>query len=392
MKKKKWCKVRHKFWFTIMRPIFSFLFWKKYGYKAENYKLDRKQNYLIICNHSCSLDPFMLGKSFFRPIYFVASDDLLKNGFISKIMKHTVAPIPIRKGTMDISSIRNCISIAKEGGTIGIFPEGNRTYSGEISYLGINLVKFIRKLDLPLIIYHIDGGYGLDPRWGKKSRRGKGSRGYVQRLLSKEELCSLKDEELLKIINTNLSQEISPSLRFKSKEKAEYLERVLFVCPKCHALETLVSEKNAIKCKCCSLEATYEEDLSFSSNEPSFKFKKVSEWMNYQKEYLKDLAIEENKVLLGDEKVTLISCLEGKEKEVELVGKLQMNSKSFIIKGEKEIQFFFKDIKQVENQGKHKLLFYIGKDYYEFKGEERFSSYKYYLMFNRINNTLENTL
>ena len=392
MKKKKWCKARHKFWFTIMRPIFSFLFWKKYGYKAENYKLDRKQNYLIICNHSCSLDPFMLGKSFFRPIYFVASDDLLKNGFISKIMKHTVAPIPIRKGTMDISSIRNCISIAKEGGTIGIFPEGNRTYSGEISYLGINLVKFIRKLDLPLIIYHIDGGYGLDPRWGKKSRRGKGSRGYVQRVLSKEELCSLKDEELLKIINTNLSQEISPSLRFKSKEKAEYLERVLFVCPKCHALETLVSEKNAIKCKCCSLEATYEEDLSFSSNEPSFKFKKVSEWMNYQKEYLKDLAIEENKVLLGDEKVTLISCLEGKEKEVELVGKLQMNSKSFIIKGEKEIQFFFKDIKQVENQGKHKLLFYIGKDYYEFKGGERFSSYKYYLMFNRINNTLENTL
>ena len=392
MKKKKWCKVRHKFWFTIMRPIFSFLFWKKYGYKAENYKLDRKQNYLIICNHSCSLDPFMLGKSFFRPIYFVASDDLLKNGFISKIMKHTVAPIPIRKGTMDISSIRNCISIAREGGTIGIFPEGNRTYSGEISYLGINLVKFIRKLDLPLIIYHIDGGYGLDPRWGKKSRRGKGSRGYVQRALSKEELCSLKDEELLKIINTNLSQEISPSLRFKSKEKAEYLERVLFVCPKCHALETLVSEKNAIKCKCCSLEATYEEDLSFSSNEPSFKFKKVSEWMNYQKEYLKDLAIEENKVLLGDEKVTLISCLEGKEKEVELVGKLQMNSKSFIIKGEKEIQFFFKDIKQVENQGKHKLLFYIGKDYYEFKGGERFSSYKYYLMFNRINNTLENTL
>ena len=392
MKKKKWCKVRHKFWFTIMRPIFSFLFWKKYGYKAENYKLDRKQNYLIICNHSCSLDPFMLGKSFFRPIYFVASDDLLKNGFISKIMEHTVAPIPIRKGTMDISSIRNCISIAKEGGTIGIFPEGNRTYSGEISYLGINLVKFIRKLDLPLIIYHIDGGYGLDPRWGKKSRRGKGSRGYVQRVLSKEELCSLKDEELLKIINTNLSQEISPSLRFKSKEKAEYLERVLFVCPKCHALETLVSEKNAIRCKCCSLEATYEEDLSFSSNDPSFKFKKVSEWMNYQKEYLKDLAIEENKVLLGDEKVTLISCLEGKEKEVELVGKLQMNSKSFIIKGEKEIQFFFKDIKQVENQGKHKLLFYIGKDYYEFKGGERFSSYKYYLMFNRINNTLENTL
>ena len=375
-----------------MRPIFSFLFWKKYGYKAENYKLDRKQNYLIICNHSCSLDPFMLGKSFFRPIYFVASDDLLKNGFISKIMKHTVAPIPIRKGTMDISSIRNCISIAKEGGTIGIFPEGNRTYSGEISYLGINLVKFIRKLDIPLIIYHIDGGYGLDPRWGKKSRRGKGSRGYVQRVLSKEELCSLKDEELLKIINTNLSQEISPSLRFKSKEKAEYLERVLFVCPKCHALETLVSEKNAIRCKCCSLEATYEEDLSFSSNDPSFKFKKVSEWMNYQKEYLKDLAIEENKVLLGDEKVTLISCLEGKEKEVELVGKLQMNSKSFIIKGEKEIQFFFKDIKQVENQGKHKLLFYIGKDYYEFKGGERFSSYKYYLMFNRINNTLENTL
>ena len=206
-----------------MRPIFSVLFWKKYGYKAEKFKLDKKQNYLIICNHSCSLDPFMLGKSFFRPIYFVASDDLLKNGFVSKIMNHTVSPIPIRKGTMDISSIKTCISIAKEGGTIGIFPEGNRTYSGDISYLGMNLVKFIRKLDLPLIIYHIDGGYGLDPRWGNKSRKGKGSKGYVQRLLTKEELSSLQDEELILLINSNLNQEISPSLRFKSKIKAKYL-------------------------------------------------------------------------------------------------------------------------------------------------------------------------
>lgn len=392
MKKKKWCKARHKFWFTIMRPIFSFLFWKKYAYKAEIYKLDKKQNYLIICNHSCSLDPFMVGKSFYRPIYYVASDDLLKNGLTSKIMKHTVAPIPIRKGTIDIASIKTCISIAREGGTIGIFPEGNRTYSGDISYLGMNLVKFIRKLDLPLIIYHIDGGYGLDPRWGKKSRRGKGSKGYVQKLLSKEELLSLSDEELLHIINTNLSQEISPSLRFKSKEKAEYLERVLFVCPQCHSLESLVSNKNVIKCQSCSLQATYQEDLTFSSNEPSFTFRKVNEWMNYQKEFLKDLVIEDDKVLLSDNNVTLISCLEGKEKEVMLTGRLEMYSKSFILKGEKNIEFLFTDIKQVENQGKHKLLFYIGKDYYQFKGEERFSSYKYYLMFNRINNTLENTL
>ncbi|MGN1295375.1 MAG: hypothetical protein ACI4U5_03110, partial [Bacilli bacterium] len=279
-----------------------------------------------------------------------------------------------------------------EGGTIGIFPEGNRTYSGDISYLGMNLVKFIRKLDLPLIIYHIDGGYGLDPRWGKKSRRGKGSKGYVQKLLSKEELLSLSDEELLHIINTNLSQEISPSLRFKSKEKAEYLERVLFVCPQCHSLESLVSNKNVIKCQSCSLQATYQEDLTFSSNEPSFTFRKVNEWMNYQKEFLKDLVIEDDKVLLSDNNVTLISCLEGKEKEVMLTGRLEMYSKSFILKGEKNIEFLFTDIKQVENQGKHKLLFYIGKDYYQFKGEERFSSYKYYLMFNRINNTLENTL
>ena len=58
----------------------------------------------------------------------------------------------------------------------------------------------------------------------------------------------------------------------------------------------------------------------------------------------------------------------------------------------KDLEEIDPSIKQVENQGKHKLLFYIGKDYYEFKGGERFSSYKYYLMFNRINNTLENTL
>ena len=214
MKKKKWCHFRHKIWFSLMRPIFKVLLKVKYNYKAKPFKV-RKQNYLVISNHTCTLDPFLICASIKKPVYFIASDDIMKNGFVSRFIGHAVAPIPIRKGSMDIGCIKKSISVAKEGGTIGLFPEGNRTYSGELGNIDISLIKFIRMLKIPLLIYYIDGGYGMDPRWGKKSRYSSGAVGSVKKEISVEEISKLSDEELMKIIKENLSQNYNHNLTFK---------------------------------------------------------------------------------------------------------------------------------------------------------------------------------
>ena len=57
------------------------------------------------------------------------------------------------------------------------------------------------------------------------------------------------DEELGDLIKKGLYvNEHQSNELFKSKRKAEYLERILFVCPSCLSLETITSNKNKINC------------------------------------------------------------------------------------------------------------------------------------------------
>ena len=99
------------------------------------------------------------------PVYYMATEDIFSNGWISKVIKYLVAPIPIKKQTTDIRAILNCLKVAKEGGSICIAPEGNRTYSGRTEYMNPSIVSLARKLRMPILIYRIEGGYGSEPRW-----------------------------------------------------------------------------------------------------------------------------------------------------------------------------------------------------------------------------------
>ena len=52
---------------------------------------------------------FFVGMSFLRPIYYVATEDIFSMGFLSKLIRFLVAPIPIKKQTTDIGqSNRGC--------------------------------------------------------------------------------------------------------------------------------------------------------------------------------------------------------------------------------------------------------------------------------------------
>ena len=79
--------------------------------------------YLILFNHQTAFDQFFTSIAFKKHIYYIASEDLFSNGFLSKLITWLVAPIPFRKSTSDIAAIKNCLRIVKEGGSIGMAPE-----------------------------------------------------------------------------------------------------------------------------------------------------------------------------------------------------------------------------------------------------------------------------
>ena len=71
-----------------------------------------------------------------------------------------------------METIRKTKRIVQQGGSIGIFPEGNTSYSGQTVQILPATVKLIKMLKIPVIIMNIKGMYLSYPRWAiyKKKR------------------------------------------------------------------------------------------------------------------------------------------------------------------------------------------------------------------------------
>ena len=144
MKKKKnlWVKKRHARVFAFLRFALAPIMRIKYRYKPVKSDLPEGP-YLILSNHQASMDPFWVSKSFRFPIYFFASDDIF-NLKISPLIEYLVAPIPKSKSLTDLKAVKDVLRVLKEGGAVGIFPEGNRTIGGgqwEVTDASAKLVK-----------------------------------------------------------------------------------------------------------------------------------------------------------------------------------------------------------------------------------------------------------
>ena len=220
----------------------------KYGIHVEKFKEQRNTPYLILLNHQTPFDQFFVGMAFKGPVYYLATEDLFSMGWISSVIRWLVAPIPIRKQTMDVSAVMTCIRVAQEGGTISIAPEGNRTYSGKTEYMSPAIASLARKLKLPIALYRIEGGYGAQPRWSDSVRKGK-MRSYVARVIEPQEYETLTNDELFAQIEQGLyvNEGVANGI-FRSSKRAEYLERAMYVCPFC-GLSVFESHGNEITCK-----------------------------------------------------------------------------------------------------------------------------------------------
>ena len=193
-KKKNWTLPRHKVITTLLRYPLSLYCRLVYGLRIPRKNERIRQQSLILLNHQTPFDQFFVGMYCAKPVYYMATEDIFSNGWVSKLIKWLVAPIPIKKQTTDIKAVMNCIKVAREGGNICIAPEGNRTYSGKTEYMNPAIAPMAKKLGLPIVLFRIEGGYGKEPRWSDVVRRGK-LEGTTSRVISPEEAKSIIDSE-----------------------------------------------------------------------------------------------------------------------------------------------------------------------------------------------------
>ena len=387
-KKKKWLKLRHKILTAVLRVFVHPYTVLKYNIKVERFKEQGKRAYLVLFNHQTAYDQFFVSMAFRGPVYYVASEDIFSMGWLSSLIKYIVAPIPIKKQSTDVSAVLNCMRVAKEGGTIAMAPEGNRTFSGKTEYMNPAIVPLVKKLKLPLALYRIEGGYGVHPRWSDEIRKGK-MRSFVSKVVEPEDYLKLSDEELFELIKNELFvDEAVADGEFLSKNRAEYLERAIYVCPYC-GLSEFESNGAKMKCKKCELEIVYNENKTISANEENFPFEFINDWYEYQNEFIKNTSLEnyrENPIYCEKANLYKVNLYKNKELVFENASlKLFENKITFECENQTR-EFLFEDVSVVSVLGKNKLNFYFGDEVYQISADKRFNALKYVHIFYKHKN------
>ncbi len=379
-------RARHRFYFCFLRFVGVIIGWI-YGCRYQIFRGKRGQNYFILANHQTLLDPAILAMSFRAPVYFVAGETLFNDSIPSRLLRHCFAPIKKRKGEADVASIRSMVRVAREGGNVALFPEGNRTWADFPFYIDPAICSLIRMLKLPLLLYRFDGGYGVDPRWGKKRRKGS-FRAYVYRELSVEKITAMSDEELYRtVIDALTVADGASGFHYVSKARAEYLERLLFICPVCGAVSTLRSEGERVSCSKCGLSVTYGEDLSLSSEHPSFPFASLKEWYAYQLQCIKTMHPAEGAVIYRDKGAILYD--KTGEKRIKVAkGESVLTSEALRVGETTEIPL--SEICSVSVVGGRKLVFHTKDKFYILTGGDRFNAIKYAFTFNVLPTSIKN--
>lgn len=391
-KRKKWTKFRHRVITGLARLVLHPYTYLKFGVKVELFKEQGDRNYLIVLNHQTVFDQFFVGMAFKGPIYYVATEDIFSNGWISKVLRYVIAPIPIKKQTTDVQAVRNCAKVAKEGGSIAVAPEGNRTYSGKTAYIKPAIVKLVRALNLPLLIFRIEEGYGVQPRWSDVVRRGR-MRAGVTRVVEPAEYKEMSDDELYVLIKDGLDvNEAKVTGTFHHKKLAEYLERAIYVCPEC-GLSLFQSHGDVIECKNCGRKVRYLPTKELKGEGFEFPFRFVADWYDYQCDFVNklDYTLYLDKPMYEDEVSLWEVILYHRKQLIEKEVKLSLYGDRIVIEptdGNKQV-YSFDELSVVTVLGRNKLNFYCGDKVYQVKAGKRFNALKYVNMFYHYKNMTE---
>jgi 1-acyl-sn-glycerol-3-phosphate acyltransferase len=244
---------------------------------------------------------------------------------------------------------------------------------------------------MPLLLYRIEGGYGVHPRWSNKVRKGT-MRAFVSKVVETEEYLAMSDDELFALITKELFvNEGVTDYTYKHKRLAEYMERVFYVCPDC-GLTTFKSDKDLITCQKCGKTAKYLPTKQFEGVGEKFPFEFTTEWYDYQSDFVNGLPLNTygDKCLFKDTASVFEVVLYDRKKILQRQTEICLCADRISLTlGEEVMDLPYEKISAVAVLGKNKLNIYYEGKLYQLKGDERFNALKYVHLYYRAKNILK---
>lgn len=344
---------------------------------------DVPKPFIILSNHTTDFDCAFIAVAAQAPVSFVATENILRMGFLGRFAAKTFDPIIHYKGTMGLATTKHIIQSVRDGKNVAMFPEGNRSFNGLTCPIPPATAKLARISQGTLVTYKLKGGYFSSPRWASTLRKGRIT-GRIAGIYSPEALKKMSPEEIQKLIENDLQADAYEEQRdnptaFRGKKRAEHLESTLFMCPACEKIGSMKSCGNFLTCE-CGFMAEYDEYGMLNSSQQSYT---ITELDQKQRDKIEKLCKENGGDIFFEDEVyfQLINEKHGLEKTEMVV--LSAYRDRFSV-GETVIPF--EKITGIAINQRNLLLIHTSdiSGHYEVSGEASFNALKYLYLYRTI--------
>lgn len=161
-------KVVYSFFKIIYVPLLKIIFQPQVFGKED---IPQAGGIIFAGNHKCALDPIMVTSNTKRFVHFMAKEEV-SGGIHGKIMDMVGIIRVYRNRTKNIASILEAKNLLKNGGTLGIFPEGTRNRTDEpLLKFRKGTVSIAKDANVQIVPFAIRGNYkpfrkGLEIEFG----------------------------------------------------------------------------------------------------------------------------------------------------------------------------------------------------------------------------------
>ena len=380
---------RHQWWY---RPLLAVgrvlilppLYWK-YKIRMRKYKGGKIPDASIVMfNHVSDYDFFGVLQGF--PFYsrFVASDALIRKRYMRIAMGLGSDFIFRRKGENGDNVVESVKATIAKGIHVCIAPEGGESINGTTAYIRPRTGQMVKDANAGMVTFRMEGGYFLKPSWSKHRYKGPMYGGVVG-VYTREEMAAMTAEEINALIYRDLyvnSYEWQREHKeiYAGEARAEFMEQVLYTCPKCKGINHMHTKCDTIYCSDCGYTLDVDEYGFFRGEEVIFD--NLYDWDVWQRELMNSKVehwkANPDEIILFDEDQVLKGLENNYPYVIEDGITLAMSASKITIKGEKtDITLPLEEVQSITVVSREDVGIIHKGVYYQIGGKIQRSGVKY---------------
>lgn len=272
----------------VYRFVASVFYWT--GRTFWRYRLDGLEKvpsdepFLLLPNHSSLLDPFWVGTPVPRGVKAMASATVMSVPYLGRLLSMCGAFAKM-KYTKDRGAMQMLQKQFDDGYGILLFPEGNRSWTGENLAVLPGIGRLIKRLGCKVVYARINSAYLVQPRWANYQR-------WVPVEITYDGPYEYGEHQTAEEITAHVADRIALTPHLKKPARtfgfrmAYGLENLLWACPGCFEMDrTLPDPANGNHLLCRACDVSWRVDVECRLHGPSTSMTVAEAWAGVENHF-----------------------------------------------------------------------------------------------------------